>query len=66
MDSKKIEGIQEMTANVTVGKIYVTAFKDFKTYNEFVEEVAWDTEVWIAEVPEHMIYLEGKGVLEPR
>lgn len=66
MDPKRIKEIQEMTANVTAGKIFVTAFLDFKTYKKFSEELAWDTEVWIAEMPEHMIHLNGDKFLGPR
>ena len=59
MDPKRILEITEMTKDVTAGKIFVTAFLDFKTYKKFSEELAWDTEVWIAELPEHMIHLNG-------
>ena len=53
-------------ANVTAGKIFVTAFLDFKTYKKFAEELAWETEVWIAEMPEHMIHLNGDRFMGPR
>ena len=66
MDSKRVLEITEMTKNVTVGKIYVTAFLDFKTYKKFSESLAWETEVWIAEMPEHMIHLNGDKFLGPR
>ncbi len=66
MDSKRILEITEMTKNVTAGKIFVTAFLDFKTYKRFSETLAWETEVWIAEMPEHMIHLNGDKFLGPR
>lgn len=66
MDSKRILEIIEMTKNVTAGKIFVTAFVDFKTYKRFSENLAWETEVWIAEMPEHMIHLNGDKFLGPR
>lgn len=66
MDPKRILEIEDMTKNVTVGKIYVTAFLDFKTYKKFSEELAWETEVWIAEMPEHMIHLNGDKFMGPR
>lgn len=66
MDSKRILEIENMTKNVTAGKIYVTAFLDFKTYKKFSEELAWETEVWIAELPEHMIHLNGDKFMGPR
>ncbi len=66
MDPKRILEIQELTKNVSAGKIYVTAFLDFKTYKKFAEELAWETEVWIAEMPEHMIHLNGDKFMGPR
>lgn len=66
MDYKRIEEIKELTKNVEVGIIYVTAFLDFKTYKKFSEKLAWDTEVWIANSPEHMIHLNGNRFLGPR
>ena len=66
MDPKRILEITEMTKDVTAGKIFVTAFLDFKTYKRFAEELAWETEVWIAEMPEHMIHLNGDRFMGPR
>ena len=66
MDPKRIKEIEEMTANVTAGKIFVTAFLDRKTYKRFSESLAWETEVWIAADPNHMIHLNGDKFLGPR
>ena len=66
MDDKRIIELQELTKNVKGGKIFVTAFLDFKTFKKFSESLAWDTEVWIADVPDHMIHLNGDRFLGPR
>jgi len=66
MDFKRILEITDMTKNVQAGKIFITAFLDFKTYKKFSETLAWETEVWIAEMPEHMIHLNGDKFLGPR
>ena len=66
MNPKRILEITEMTKDVKVGKIFVTAFLDFKTYKKFAEDLAWETEVWIAEMPEHMIHLNGDRFMGPR
>lgn len=66
MDPKRIKEINEMTQNVTAGKIFVTAFLDFKTFKKFSEALAWETEVWIADMPDHMIHLNGDKFLGPR
>lgn len=56
----------KMTGNVTSGMIFVTAFLDFKTFKKFSEKLAWGTEVWIADMPDHMIHLNGDKFLGPR
>ena len=66
MEPKRIREIEEMTENVSAGKIYVTAFLDFKTFKKFSESLAWETEVWIADMPDHMIHLNGDKFLGPR
>ena len=73
MEPKRIKEIEEMTTGVmagkiyvTAGKIYVTAFLDFKTFKQFSESLAWETEVWIADMPDHMIHLNGDRFLGPR
>jgi putative type II site-specific deoxyribonuclease len=66
MEPKRIKEIEEMTENVLAGKIYVTAFLDFKTFKKFSEFLAWETEVWIADMPDHMIHLNGDKFLGPR
>ncbi len=66
MNMKRLIEIGELTKNVKSGKIYITAFLDFSTYKRFSESLAWDTEVWIAEMPENMIHLNGDRFLGPR
>ena len=66
MEPKRIKEIEEMTEDVTAGKIYVTAFLDFKTFKKFSESLAWETEAWIADMPDHMINLNGDKFLGPR
>ena len=66
MNPKRIIEIQEMTKDVSAGKVFVTAFLDFRTFKRFSESIAWETEVWIADNPEHMIHLNGDRFMGPR
>ena len=66
MSPERVIDIQRMTKNVNCGKIFVTAFLDFKKYKRFSEQLAWETEVCIAEMPDHMIHLNGDKFLGPR
>lgn len=66
MSPKRILEIRNMTARVKSGMIFVTAFPDFATYKKFSLDLAWETEIWISEIPEHMIHLNGDKFLGPR
>lgn len=49
----------------TADLIFVTAFLDRDTYRKFAKDIAWETEVWIADAPEHMIHFNGDKFLGP-
>lgn len=63
---KRMIEINEMSKGCSCGKIFVTAFPDKSTYKKFVDKLAWETEVWIAEIPDHMIHLNGDRFIGPR
>lgn len=65
MDPKRVQEINSMTASVKIGKIYITAFPNFKTFKQFADKLAWDTAVWIADVPDHIIHYNGRMALTP-
>ena len=54
-----------LTAQCKADVIYVTAFADRTAYKKFAHDIAWETEVWIADAPEHMIHLNGDKFLGP-
>lgn len=66
MDPKRIVEIESMTKDVKAGKIFISAFLDFGTFKKFSDKLAWETEVWIADMPDHMIHLNGDKFLGPR
>lgn len=66
MDAKRLLEINDMTRKVKSGKIFVTAFLNFKAYKQFSSSLAWETEVWIADNPDHMIHLNGDKFMGPR
>lgn len=66
MSSKRILELKEMTKHVKVGKVYVTAFLNIDDYRKFVKEIAWETEVWLVDMPEHMIHMNGDKFMGPR
>lgn len=58
--------LEQMLAGCQLGKVYVTAFPDFRTFRKHLHDVAWETEVWIAEIPDHLIHYNGDRFLGPR
>jgi hypothetical protein len=63
---KRMQEIEEMTTECSAGKVYVTAFPNKKTYKKFIDQLAWETEIWIADNPDHMIHLNGDKFIGPR
>lgn len=57
--------LEAMFAACTAERVYLSAFLDFKTFNKFAAEIAWETEVWIAQIPNHMIHYNGEKFLRP-
>ncbi len=66
MSLKRVEEIRNMSADCKLDMIFVTAFPDKKTYKKFVDSLAWETDVWISEIPDHMIHLNGDKFLGSR
>lgn len=66
MNPQRIIEIESMTKNVSAGKVFVTAFPNFDTYKKFSDQLAWETEVWLSDMPDHMIHLNGDKFLGPR
>ena len=52
--------------NCSAECIFVSAFQDQVTFRSFVLDIAWETEVWIADIPEHMIHFNGDHFLKKR
>jgi len=63
ISNKRIIEIKEMLGKSSVQTIFVSAFPDFRTFLKYASEIAWETEVWISENPEHMIHYNGEKFL---
>lgn len=59
------QSLLELTQACTAGVVFITAFPDRTTYRKFAKDIAWETEVWIADAPEHMIHFNGDKFLGP-
>ena len=54
--TKRFSELKKLLKICTSKQVYISAFYDFAEYEQYAFPVAWGTEVWIAEVPEHMIH----------
>jgi type II restriction enzyme len=57
--------LKKLTAECTAEIIFVTAFLDRDTFRKFMLDIAWETEVWIADTPNHLIHFDGEHFLGP-
>lgn len=58
--------LEEALKGCPAGRVYVSAFPNFATFKNFLTEIAWETEVWLAELPNHLIHFNGDRFLGPR
>jgi hypothetical protein len=45
--------------------VFVTAFLDRQAMREYLPDIAWETEVWVADAPSHLIHFNGERFLGP-
>lgn len=63
---KRLLELEEFLKDCKVGKVYVSAFPDMKEFKKHSNYIAWETEVWLMEVPDHMIHFNGDRFMGPR
>lgn len=65
MGPKRVAELRRLFDGCAAWPVFVTALPDFKTFAKYASEIAWETEVWIAENPDHMIHFNGERFLGP-
>jgi hypothetical protein len=65
VDGKRHDELTKLFKKSKPGLVFVTAFPDKPTYKKYAADIAWETEVWIADAPEHMIHFNGSRFLGP-
>ncbi len=65
VDSKRHEELHTLFDDATVGLVFVTAFLDRRSLAKYVGDISWETEVWVAESPTHLIHFNGERFLGP-
>lgn len=63
-ESRLLE-LKRLTKDCIADIVYITAFMDRAKFRTWVKDIAWETEVWIAETPDHLIHFDGSRFLGP-
>lgn len=65
VDAKRHAELTTLFAGSKAGLVYVTAFRDRAIMKRYLGEIAWETEVWVADAPSHLIHFNGARFLGP-
>lgn len=65
VDGKRHAELARLFDGSKAGLVYVTAFPDRATMSRYLGEIAWETEVWVADAPSHLIHFDGVRFLGP-
>ena len=65
VDGKRRKELKELFSGCKIGLVFVTAFPSRDIMRKFLGQISWETEVWVAENPEHLIHFNGERFLGP-
>jgi hypothetical protein len=60
---KRHAELEAVLASCPAGRIYISAFLDVRDFKKYVTDIAWETEVWFAESPDHMLHMNDDKFL---
>lgn len=64
VSNKRLIELNKYFSKQDYKKIFVSVFPDFKEFKRHVDDIAWETEVWVSEIPNHMIHFNGDKFLK--
>lgn len=65
VDAKRHQELKNLFQKCSAGLVFVSAFPNRRTFNKYLEGISWETEVWIADNPSHLIHFNGERFLGP-
>ncbi len=65
VDGKRHSELAQLFSGANVGLVYVTAFPNRPIMARYLADIAWETEVWVADAPSHLIHFDGEQFLGP-
>ena len=65
VDGKRRRELKDLFSGFHRGLVFVTAFETRAAMGRFLSQISWETEVWIAEDPDHVVHFDGERFLGP-
>lgn len=65
VDAKRHEELEYLFRDAEPGLVFVSTFPDRRTFAKYMEAISWETEVWLADNPSHLIHFNGARFLGP-
>lgn len=65
VDAKRHTELMTLFEASSAGLVYVTAFPTRAVMSKDLSDIAWETEVWVADSPSHLIHFNGVRFLGP-
>jgi len=65
IEPKRQIELKKIFSKSKIGIVYVTTFLDKKEMLKYFNSISWETEVWTADTPDHMIHFDGSRFLGP-
>lgn len=65
VDAKRHEELEYLFRDAEPGLVFVSTFPDRRTFARYMEAISWETEVWLADNPSHLIHFNGARFLGP-
>jgi len=65
VNAKRHDELANLFATSNAGLVFVTAFPNRTILRKYLKEIAWETEVWVANAPSHLIHFNGDRFLGP-
>ena len=65
VNPKRLTELKALFAGSKAGLVFVTAFLNRRGLLKYIGDIAWETEVWVADAPDHMIHFNGERFLGP-
>jgi hypothetical protein len=60
---KRYIELEELLKHCKSRRVYISAFPNLHEFKKHIDNISWETEVWIEDKPDHMIHFNGQQFL---